>query len=93
LHRLWWPGLLAHWKPDLPAVRFAEEQAASKRLSRLREQVVHDRTRCVNRLHACLGEAYGAVYKQPFARWHHLRPGAVRRWWPNPWALRVVPLH
>jgi transposase len=57
---------LAHWKPDLPAVRFSEEQAVCKRLSRLREQVVQDRTRYVNRLHACLSETYGAVYKQLF---------------------------
>jgi transposase len=59
-------ALLAHWKPDLPAVRFSEEQAVCKPLSRLREQVVQDRTRYVNRLHACLSETYGIVYKQLF---------------------------
>jgi transposase len=58
--------LLAHWKPDLPAVRFSEEQAVCKRLSRLREQVVQDRTRYVNRLHAGLSETYGAGYRQLF---------------------------
>jgi transposase len=59
-------ALLAHWKADLPTVRFSEEQAVCKRLSRLREQLVQDRTRYVNRLHACLSETYGAVYKQLF---------------------------
>ena len=59
-------ALLAQWKSDLPAVRFSEAQAACKRLTRLREQVVQDRTRYVNRLHACLSETYGAVYKRLF---------------------------
>jgi transposase len=59
-------ALLAHWKADLPRVRFSEEQAVCKRLSRLREQLVQDRTRYANRLHACLSETYGTVYKQLF---------------------------
>jgi transposase len=54
---------LANWKPDLPSIRFSEEQATCKRLSRLREQLVGDRTRYANRLHACLSETYGAAYK------------------------------
>jgi transposase len=57
---------LARWRPALPGVRFSEEQAVCKRLARLREQVVQDRTRYVNRRHACLSETYGAVYKQLF---------------------------
>ena len=58
---------LANWKPDLPAIRFSEEQATCKRLARLREQLVGDRTRYVNRLHACLSETYGAAYKPVFS--------------------------
>src|ERR1041385_7285263 len=58
---------LANWKPDLPPVRFSEEQATCKRLSRLREQLVGDRTRYANRLHACLSETYGAAYKPLFS--------------------------
>jgi transposase len=58
---------LARWKPDLPRVRFSEEQATCKRLARLREQLVGDRTRYANRLHACLSETYGAVYKPLFS--------------------------
>jgi transposase len=57
---------LARWKEDLPAVRFSEGQALCKRASRLREQLVQDRTRYVNRLHACLSETYGAAYKALF---------------------------
>jgi transposase len=57
---------LARWKPDLPPIRFSEEQATCKRLARLREQLVSDRTRYANRLHACLSETYGAVYKPLF---------------------------
>jgi transposase len=60
-------ALLARWKPDLPAVRFSEAQATCKRLTRLREEVVRDRTRYVNRLHAALSETYGAAYKALFA--------------------------
>jgi transposase len=60
-------ALLARWKPDLPAVRFSEAQAVCKRVTRLREQLVRDRTRYVNRLHACLSETYGAAYKALFA--------------------------
>lgn len=59
-------ALLARWKPDLPAVRFSEAQATCKRLTRLREEVVRDRTRYANRLHAALSETYGAVYKTLF---------------------------
>jgi transposase len=58
---------LANWKPDLPAIRFSEEQATCKRLARLREQLVGDRTRYANRLHACLSETYGAAYKPLFS--------------------------
>jgi len=58
---------LANWKSDLPPVRFSEEQATCKRLARLREQLVGDRTRYVNRLHACLSETYGAAYKPLFS--------------------------
>jgi transposase len=58
---------LANWKSDLPPVRFSEEQATCKRLSRLREQLVGDRTRYANRLHACLSETYGAAYKPLFS--------------------------
>jgi transposase len=58
---------LANWKPDLPPIRFSEEQATCKRLSRLRQQLVGDRTRYANRLHACLSETYGAVYKPLFS--------------------------
>jgi transposase len=58
---------LANWKPDLPRIRFSQEQATCKRLSRLREQLVGDRTRYANRLHACLSETYGAVYKPLFS--------------------------
>jgi len=53
---------LATWKPDLLAIRFSEEQATCTRLARLREQLVGDRTRYANRLHACLSETYGAAY-------------------------------
>lgn len=58
---------LAQWKPDLPPIRFSEEQATCKRLARVREQLVGDRTRYANRLHACLSETYGAVYKLLFS--------------------------
>ena len=58
---------LANWKCDLPPVRFSEEQATCKRRSRLREQLVGDRTRYANRLHACLSETYGAAYKPLFS--------------------------
>jgi transposase len=58
---------LASWKPDLPPIRFSEEQATCKRLARLREQLVGDRTRYANRLHACLSETYSAVYKPLFS--------------------------
>lgn len=58
---------LAHWMPDLLAIRFSEEQATCKRLARLREQLVGDRTRYANRLHACLSETYGAAYKPLFS--------------------------
>jgi len=54
------------WKRDLPAVRFSEEQAACKLLSRLRDRVGRDHTRYLNRLHACLSETYGASYKSLF---------------------------
>src|ERR671933_847199 len=54
-------AVLARWKPDLPAVRFSEAQATCKRLTRLREEVVRDRTRYANRLHAALSETYGAA--------------------------------
>ena len=37
--------------PSLPSIGLSSEQAAAKRLSRLRERLVHDRTRHVNRLH------------------------------------------
>jgi transposase len=56
-------ALLARWKADLPAVRLSEAQAVCKRVTRLREQLVRDRTRYVNRLHAGLSETYGAAYK------------------------------
>jgi transposase len=59
-------ALLARWKADLPAVSFSEAQATCKRLTRLREEVVRDRTRYVNRLHAALSETYGAAYKTLF---------------------------
>src|ERR1051326_2473729 len=54
-------------KPDLPAIRFSEEQATCKCLARLREQLVGDRTRDANRLHACLSETYGAAYTPLFS--------------------------
>jgi transposase len=54
-------ALLARWKADLPAVRFSAAQAAWKRFARLRGRLVADRTRYTNRLHACLGETYGAA--------------------------------
>ena len=54
-------ALLARWKADLPAVRCSEAQATCKRLTRLREPVVADRTRCLNRLHAALSETSGAA--------------------------------
>jgi transposase len=60
-------ALLARWKPDLPPVRFSEAQAACKRATRLREQLVRERTRYVNRLHTALSETYGAAYKGLFA--------------------------
>jgi transposase len=56
-------GLL---KRDLPPVRFSEEQATCKRLSRLRDQLGGDQTRYLNRLHACLSETYGTSYKSLF---------------------------
>ncbi|MFQ5875847.1 MAG: IS110 family transposase [Dehalococcoidia bacterium] len=59
-------ALMALWKRDLPVVRFSQEQATCKRLSRLREQLVQDRTRYLSRLHACLSETYGASYKGLF---------------------------
>jgi transposase len=59
--------LATNWKSDLPPVRFSEERATCKRLSRLREQLVGDRTRYVNWLHACLSETYGAAYKPLFS--------------------------
>lgn len=52
--------------PSLPSIGLSSEQAAAKRLSRLRERLVRDRTRHINRLHACLTETYGAVYHQFF---------------------------
>jgi len=54
------------WKRDLPSVRFSEEQAVCKRLSRLRDRLGRDHTRYLNRLHACLSETYGASYKGLF---------------------------
>jgi transposase len=54
------------WKRDLPPVRFSEEQAVCKRLSRLRDRLGRDHTRYLNRLHACLSETYGASYKSLF---------------------------
>lgn len=57
---------LALWKQDLPSVRFSEAHATYKRLSRLRQQLVEDRTRYLNRLHATLSETYGAVYREVF---------------------------
>lgn len=54
------------WKQDLPPVRFSEEQAVCKRLSRLRDRLGRDHTRYLNRLHACLSETYGASYKRLF---------------------------
>ncbi len=54
------------WKQDLPSVRFSEEQAVCKRLSRLRDRLGRDHTRYLNRLHACLSETYGASYKGLF---------------------------
>ena len=54
-------ALLARWKGDLPAVRFSAAQATWKRFARLRGRLVADRTRYANRLHACLGETYGAA--------------------------------
>lgn len=59
-------ALLGLWKWDLPPVRFSEEQATCKHLSRLRDRLVKDRTRYLNRLHACLSETYGASYKSLF---------------------------
>ena len=58
-------ALLARWKADLPGVRFSETQATCKRLTRLREQVVEDRTRYLNRLRAALSETYGAASTPP----------------------------
>ncbi|HEY3061150.1 MAG TPA: transposase [Chloroflexota bacterium] len=43
------------------------EQATWKRLARLRDPLVGDRTRYANRLHACLSETYGAAYKPLFS--------------------------
>ena len=60
-------ALLAQWKPDLPAVRYSEAQALCKQATRLREQLVRDRTRYVNRLHAGLSETYDAACKGLFA--------------------------
>jgi len=54
------------WKRNLPPVRFSEEQAVCKRLSRLRDRLGRDHTRYLNRLHACLSETYGASYKSLF---------------------------
>ena len=59
-------ALLARWKANLPAVRFSETQAVCKRGTRLREQLVWDRTRYVNRLHAGLSETYGIAYRALF---------------------------
>jgi transposase len=59
-------ALLARWKPDLPPVRFSEAQATCKRATRLREQLVRERTRYANRLHDALSETYGAAYKGLF---------------------------
>jgi transposase len=59
-------ALLARWKADLPPVRFSEAQAVCKRATRLREQLVRERTRSANRLHAALSETYGAAYKGLF---------------------------
>jgi transposase len=59
-------ALMALWKRDLPPVRFSEEQAVCKRLSRLRDRLGRDHTRYLNRLHACLSETYGAGYKRLF---------------------------
>ncbi|MCX6011982.1 MAG: IS110 family transposase [Chloroflexi bacterium] len=52
--------------PSLPSIGLSSEQAAAKRLSRLRERLVRDRTRHINRLHACLTETYGFVYHKFF---------------------------
>jgi len=52
--------------PSLPSIGLSSEQAAAKRLSRLRERLVRDRTRHINRLHACLTETYGYVYHEFF---------------------------
>ena len=51
---------------SLPRVRLSLEQAAAKRLSRMRVRLVRDRTRYINRLHACLTESYGATYRSLF---------------------------
>lgn len=52
--------------PSLPSIGLSSEQAGAKRLSRLRERLVRDRTRHINRLHACLTETYGFVYHDFF---------------------------
>ncbi|HZA22980.1 MAG TPA: IS110 family transposase [Dehalococcoidia bacterium] len=59
-------ALLASWKDDLPMVSFSQEQAIYKRLSRLRTQLVRERSRYLNQLHACLVETYGISYKPLF---------------------------
>lgn len=59
-------AFLGLWKRNLPPVRFSQEQASCKRLSRLRDRLVRERTRYLNRLHACLSETYGAHYKGLF---------------------------
>jgi transposase len=75
-------ALLAQWKADLPAVRFSEAQALCQQATRLREQLVRDRTRYVNRLHAGLSETYGAAYKGLFA--DLLAKKALRFFWRCP---------
>ena len=61
-------ALLGLWKQNLPPVRFSENQAICKRLSRLRDKLERDHTRYLNRLHACLSETYGASYKTLFPK-------------------------
>lgn|GEM_PF-1021658 len=59
-------AVLARWKADLPPVRFAEAQATYKRISRLRQRLVRDHARYLNRVHAVLSETYGVTYKGLF---------------------------
>ncbi len=57
---------LFHFPSTLTPVKTTRKIATYKRISRLRQRLVEDRTRCLNQLHRSLIDTYGIAYKGLF---------------------------